>query len=178
MVLLVGLDLSLRETGLATCDDKQASSLRVISVSPPKNMRGASRLSWYNNYFTCLFRSALKTDKKVYVCLEGYAMGVSASKSRSFDIGELGGIVKMVLFNNNIPYVIVPPTCLKKFISGKGNAPKDIIIKEVYKKYSFDTNNNNHADAFALLKICECYFLNKYPELAYQKDVLKGLCVS
>lgn len=42
------------------------------------------------------------------------------------------------------------PNQIKKFISGKGNCGKDIVVKEVYKKFGFDTDVNDLADAYAI----------------------------
>jgi len=46
--------------------------------------------------------------------------------------------------------IAVKPTTIKKFVTGKGNAKKDTIIKEIYKRWGFDTDNNNTADAYAI----------------------------
>jgi len=47
------------------------------------------------------------------------------------------------------------PTELKKFITGKGNAKKQIIIQQVYKKYGIEFEDDNLADAFVLAKMAE-----------------------
>ena len=44
----------------------------------------------------------------------------------------------------------VAPTSLKKFVTGKGNAKKDLMLLSVYKRWGFDTTNDNKADAYGL----------------------------
>lgn len=66
-------------------------------------------------------------------------------------MGELGGIVKLAhatVFGTDP--TIVPPTSLKKFVTGKGTASKDDVVKAVQSKWSNDIKNNNIADAYGL----------------------------
>jgi crossover junction endodeoxyribonuclease RuvC len=67
-----------------------------------------------------------------------------------FSIGELGGVIKLLLYDNSILFGLVQPTVLKKFVTGKGNSKKELMLLNVYKKFGFDTDNNNIADAYAL----------------------------
>lgn len=48
---------------------------------------------------------------------------------------------------------MVPPTTLKKFVTGKGNAEKSLMIREVYKRWGFDAADDNQADAVGLLQV-------------------------
>lgn len=52
----------------------------------------------------------------------------------------------------------VRPTEMKKFITGKGNAKKEVVMKDVYKKHGFDTNVLDISDAFAVAKYAEYKF--------------------
>lgn len=54
--------------------------------------------------------------------IEGYSMG---SRGKVFNIAENTGILKHVLMNHGLPYIIFPPTTIKKFATGKGNASKE-----------------------------------------------------
>jgi crossover junction endodeoxyribonuclease RuvC len=51
------------------------------------------------------------------VAMEGYAFGSQMANM----LGELGGMVKLTLFDFGIYPLIVPPTNLKKYACGKGN---------------------------------------------------------
>ncbi len=56
------------------------------------------------------------------VYIEDYAF---AATGRVFHIGEHCGILKYVLQQNGIKVEVVPPTVIKKFATGKGNADKE-----------------------------------------------------
>lgn len=57
-----------------------------------------------------------------FIVLEDYAMG---AKGRVFHIGENTGILKHKLWKMNKKFVVIAPTVIKKFATGKGNANKD-----------------------------------------------------
>ena len=53
---------------------------------------------------------------------------------------------------NNIPYTSVPVGTIKKFATGKGNAPKSAMIEAVYMKWGVVTDSDDEADAVALFQ--------------------------
>lgn len=57
-----------------------------------------------------------------FVCIEDYAF---AAKGKVFHIGENTGIFKYRLWGSKIEYKTVPPTQVKKFATGRGNANKE-----------------------------------------------------
>ena len=63
---------------------------------------------------------------------------------------ELGAIIRLALFDSGVNWVEVPPKSLKKFVTGNGNAKKDLMLLGVYKMWDFDTEDDNEADAYAL----------------------------
>lgn len=89
------------------------------------------------------------------VAIEGYSMG---SKTRAHMAGELGAAVRMgcflggQLFTAKYPLVI-PPTQLKKYATGKGNASKSEILLGVYKHFGVEFTDDNMADSYALAQI-------------------------
>lgn len=46
----------------------------------------------------------------------------------------------------------VTPGEVKKFVTGKANTKKELVLKEVYKRYGFDTDINDVADAYAIAR--------------------------
>ena len=103
-----------------------------------------------------------KGVKKVF--LEGYSYG---STGRVFHIAENTGVLKYNLWDAKIPFDIVPPTTIKKFATGKGNANKQ-------KMYESFLKENTSADIRSLLTprstnvispvndIVDAYFITKY----------------
>ena len=71
------------------------------------------------------------------IALEGYSYG---SKGKVFHIAENTGILKYKFFQRSIPVDIIPPTSIKKFATGKGNADK-AMMHDAFKK---ETDKNLH----------------------------------
>lgn len=109
----LGIDLSLTSTGYS-CDD----NCDTISV----NSNGAKRLIEISESIGNL----IVEFKIKAVAIEGYAF--SSRKSQAHSIGELGGVVRVMLHRMDIPYIEIPPTCRAKFATGKGNASKNEVI--------------------------------------------------
>ena len=61
--------------------------------------------------------------------MEGYSFASRHSQAHS--IGELGGVIRLLLWESGIPYVLIPPTCRAKFATGKGNASKNEVVSAV-----------------------------------------------
>jgi len=87
------------------------------------------------------------------VCLEGLSYG--STGEAILQIAALNYFIRIFLFNNNIPYIVVSPTTLKKFVTGKGNVKKNLMLKEVYKKWGVDFNDDNLCDAYSLARFAE-----------------------
>jgi Holliday junction resolvasome RuvABC endonuclease subunit len=69
------------------------------------------------------------------VALEGYAYSASG---KVFQIAENTGILKYKLYLLSIPVTVIPPTEIKKFATGKGNADKNAM----YAAFSHETGVN------------------------------------
>lgn len=61
------------------------------------------------------------------VAIEGYAMG---AKGLVFHIGENTGQLKRRVWEIGLPFIVPPPTVIKKFATGKGNAKKEAMIAQ------------------------------------------------
>lgn len=140
---VLALDLSLTSTGAA----HSGGTSRIT----PKS-RGVDRLADIRTLIADLVRS---TAPEVVV-LEGYAFG--ARGRAMFNIGELGGVVRLLLFDMGIPFVEVPPSCLKLFATGKGNSGKDAVLECAIRSFGFEGHGNDEADAWMLLKIAEAHY--------------------
>lgn len=108
------------------------------------------------------------------VIYEGYAMG---AKGRVFHIGELGGVFAVLLYEQGISVAIIPPTCLKQLITGKGNADKAAMAAALQARYGVSMDQDDEADAYALLMAAEHYQGLTQPPAAIGKSAqaLKSL---
>jgi crossover junction endodeoxyribonuclease RuvC len=149
---IVALDVSLEHTGVSIIrlDSQNAHVLNeVIEINRGKKKEeriiGPQRLSMIKTRLNELVQGG------DLVIIEGYAFGAKGSSAIS--LGELGGVIRTWLYESNIKFVEIPPTQIKKFITGSGIAAKEIMLKEVFKRYGFDTNDNNLADAYAISEL-------------------------
>lgn len=138
--MIIGLDLSLRHTGYALCGDGRAIK-EAGTVKPPKGLRGPARL----NYIGSRVEHTINKNPVHLVVIEGYSMG---SRGLSYDIGELGGVVRLAVWKKGVDALVVPPTVLKKHATGKGSASKEDMLSSVQVHYA--TSNDNVADAVLL----------------------------
>lgn len=47
---------------------------------------------------------------------------------------------------------IVPPTTLKKFVTGKGNSPKELMLLKTFKRWGVEFSDHNICDAYCLAR--------------------------
>jgi crossover junction endodeoxyribonuclease RuvC len=132
-VLVIGVDLSLTGTGIARFDGEPAL------LSPGKR-RGMERLAWVRDGVLA-FASA---TPDTIVAVEGYSYG---SHSAAYDLGELGGVVRLALYEAGIVYVDVPPAVAKGYATGKGNANKNEMLVAAAKRLGYEGTSNDEADA-------------------------------
>ncbi|MET9120009.1 hypothetical protein [Streptomyces sp. NPDC004528] len=87
------------------------------------------------------------------VAMEGYAAGAKFGRELA---GELGGAVKLalldVLYKPSCYPLIVAPTKLKKYTTGKGTAAKNEMLLSVYKRWGVTYSDDNLADAYSLAR--------------------------
>jgi len=98
------------------------------------NIRGET-FSDYNQeierYETIADWATDKVSACNYIGLEGYAYNATG---RVFHIAENTGVLKYKLYQKSIPVDIVPPSEVKKFATGKGNANKDAMYQAFFEE--------------------------------------------
>ena len=109
------------------------------------------------------------------VIIEGIAFMVRNSVSL-VQLSALNYMVRESLYKEKIPFLIVAPTTLKRFCTGKGNCPKDLILLEVYKRWEESFDHNDLADAYGLAKIGELFLkkdIESDPDIPkFQKETI------
>jgi len=144
MKYYVGVDLSLTETGLVVLD-RNFKILQQGLISTLSTINIEARLLEIKN---CLIKYFNK-DSIIY--LEGLSF---ASKGQS--ILELSGLhyyIRVYLYESNFFFKLIPPTTLKKFITGTGRAKKELMLLKVYKKFGEEFSNSNLCDAYSLARL-------------------------
>ena len=77
-------------------------------------------------------------------------------------LGELSAVVRMAIFDHfdiddaddarKYP-LKVPPMTLKKYASGKGNAKKQEMLMQMYKRWGVEFNDDNAADSYGIARL-------------------------
>lgn len=131
MAKVVALDLSLTGTGVVV-----DGSPRTITTK----LKDEARLAFIEDELNGIAYNAS------LVVIEGLAYGTQTGKA--MERGGLHFMVRTGLFRKQIPFAIAPPTTIKKYITGKGNAQKDeVMIATVTQLPDLGIKNNNEADA-------------------------------
>lgn len=159
MTLYLGLDLSWTATALvAIREDGSVAHRATIGTEKRDFPNHISRLLTMDRWIGEAIADALgfsigghpiDSGIRTTVAIEGYSMGSSHGREMA---GELGGAVRMRIAEWGFKFLDVPPTTLKKFVTGKGVAPKEVMLREVYRRWGFDADSNDEADAYALAR--------------------------
>ena len=150
----VGIDQSL--TGFA---------LTALSLEDPKKhitwvykspYFGIERLvdirTWLTDHLMYLEEHDLDVQD---LAMEGTVLASQAA----LVLGELSATVRLAIYDHygegdprQFP-LKVPPMTLKKYASGKGNAKKQEMLLQIYKRWGVEFNDDNAADSYALARL-------------------------
>jgi len=162
---ILALDASLTATGWAYGPEENDTTFPLVFSDMDNSLDGQRRINWIVSNLI----SMLKHYKPAKVCYEGYAYGASTA---AYSLGELGGIIRMLLreYVRSNPHVVLfeyTPGEIKKFVTGKGNGAKELLLMFVLKKFKIACENNNQADAVGL------YYLMKSGTVPSEKKKKK-----
>jgi len=136
-MIIAGIDYSMTSPAICIYDTETKfkfencefffmTQIKKYDDSPLKNVHGKyfefdnnmNRYDLISSYFI----DRILDSCAVHVFIEDYSMG---SKGKVFHIAENTGVLKYRLWMLQIPFTTVPPTVIKKFATGKGNANKE-----------------------------------------------------
>jgi len=166
----IGIDQSYSGFGITVLNVNDPSEY-VTTVFKAEFLH-VDRLFWIKKQLEELLAVATKDANSVVTAMEGYAFGTTMAHM----LGELGAVVKMVCYDlfdkyeGKYPYII-PPTTLKKYVTGKGTGvQKNQILLAVYKKWGVEFNDDNAADSYALAMLAA-----GDGKLAYEVEILEKI---
>lgn len=133
---ILALDLSIAATGVAFPD----GTLDTIHTSSADT--DDHRVDEIAEAITY----ALATPTVDLVVMEG---GVFLSQA-AFRLGMVHRAARVVVREAGLPYALVPPSSLKKYASGKGNASKADMRLALFKRAGLDERDDNRVDAWWL----------------------------
>ena len=180
MTKIIGIDPSINSTGICVWDGVTNKYYNIVSKMTKKLQAFESnhiRILSYNKseikdkeysdkemakttniYYICRhIQNLLTIYRPDMVIMEGVSYG-SVGSAALVDLSGLNFAIRMILAEMNIPFQIVPPTAVKKFATGNGQAEKDIIIN-AWKR--LDNNILNIKD-IKVDDLADSYFLAHY----------------
>jgi len=165
MGYVAGIDQSARHTGVCVLDaDGTIQCLRLIE---PKKLKDHLRLAFVRKELNGL----LEPYELEVAVMEGYSYG---SVNKKFLLGEIGSVTKLAIYDAGAALYIAAPTQLKKFVTGRGSADKDGVIKSIRGLWGEEITDDNLADSYGLAQIAREI---AWPSSTrrYQLDVVKNI---
>lgn len=160
MTVVIGIDVSLACTGYC----EFVNGKLVVCDGIPTDKKHASR-HFSNDFDRCMYvyntiRRRLgryrKISNDVHIFFEDYAYGSRMGKS--FTRSEIAGSVKIAAVSKyGYSIYSINIKSLKKYITGNGNANKELMEVRTYAKYGYESRlpldiRNNAIDAYCLAR--------------------------
>lgn len=154
--IFIGLDLSLTSTGVAVAHRGHIVTARVMSK--PAGGTSADTAERLLTIVTGIF-DHIPTTEHTRVAIEGPSFG-----SKGGSAHERAGLwwgVRTKLARRGIDTIVIPPTSVKKYATGRGNATKDEVLAAAIRRYpAADITSNDVADGTILAAMCARYHGN------------------
>ncbi|MNB81413.1 Crossover junction endodeoxyribonuclease RuvC [compost metagenome] len=165
MTHFVGIDPS-GNTGLTVITDNETILAREVVLKMPLS-------ATYSEIFKYCEQILSHLPVNSIVCIENVS---HLSKGQAVHFQHvLAGFLRYLLELNKYTYYNVSPSQLKKFVTGNHNAKKSEMLKGVYRKWDFDTDSDNVADAYGLAKIAEAIQSESLELTKYELEVVQKI---
>lgn len=161
----LGIDASLEGTGLCLVSDA-GLVLRSMTVLPA-GLRDMARLAMIKEATSAFIGEA----DVAYAAVEGYAFG---AVNQAFSLGEVGGVLRLLVHERGIPRVDVPPVNLKKWATGRVEADKNAMVAAAIADCT-RLSDHNQADAYFLARIALALSDNRPENRPRQRSKLEVL---
>jgi Holliday junction resolvasome RuvABC endonuclease subunit len=168
---ILGLDLSLNHTGWCTFTVGEPASLQYgvhdLEKSPLSEIEKMDAvLIWLEPMLTA----------GAVVIIEGFAF---AAKGRAvYQMAGLQYLVRHLLFQKAVPFKLVTPNQAKKFLTGKHNSDKNLILLKTFRVYGIEVEDDNIADAINMNKIGQAILglleLSNQAQQEVVEELIKG----
>jgi len=166
-MIIIGIDPSLSSTGICTMDE---SGKLLFSVAINSDNTGMQRLHEIKKQIKDTITCYVSNKKKVFI--EGYSFG---SQNGREALGELGGVIRLMLYEEGIEFVDVPPTTLKKYVLGVGKGDKVAMAIGVLKTWGVDFPTTDQTDAYALAQFGRGYLGAVDNLTAFRKESIDAI---
>ncbi len=149
-IYYVGIDPSLTGCAYIVLEECENNEIKIVK----KGLISTSAKDNIEDRFNKILKE-LEFIKNIQRLGNVYIEGLSF-QSKGQSITELAGLhylIRLMLFNSNTNYEIIEPTKLKKYITGKGQCKKNLMLLNIYKKFGIEFTDDNEGDAYCLARM-------------------------
>lgn len=154
-VRIWGIDLALNHTGIVELDNGELSNFWYITTSAGaanRSKKQSFRLhlkKTKDRQFLAvhrlhdverIIRMLLKKRKPHLVGMEDYSLG---SARGAHYTGEMGGVIRLLLFRMGVRFRLHDPLSIKLFVCHDGSAQKDFVEYQVNERWGIDFSGYN-----------------------------------
>lgn len=145
--LFVGLDPSINATGVVILDDcGNIVEQKTFSINNTDKVFEESLIQYEKEI---KFIPNILNLGSVYI--EGPAY--QSAGQVILQMGAIHFFTRLYLYKHKVNYKVIAPGTLKKFVTGKGNSKKDIMLLKTFKKWGVEFEDNNICDAYGLARM-------------------------
>lgn len=146
-----GVDQSLTCTGFVSATEMEVYGGTI----EPDSLRGIERLF----YVRARILKIIERDSPRLVVFEDYVLGMRSGTGRLAHLGEIGGVLKLAVWERGIDVLVVPSGTLKLAITGKGNADKNEVARALEEDYGYlvGHRSRDESDALGLALVGDAY---------------------
>lgn len=112
----------------------------------------------------------LNVHKPEVVILEDYAY---AKAHKAHQLGEWGGMLRVMLHEMKFPFLVVSPGTLKRWATGSGQSSKVKVVSELSRRADKTFPNDDEADAWALWSMARQHY--GQPAIKMPKDRIEAI---
>jgi crossover junction endodeoxyribonuclease RuvC len=149
----VGIDQSFNSTGIIILDEagdiveQKNFSLAKYKEVEEKLVKFEEEISFIPNIVRL---------QSVYIEGPSYM----SSGQYVLQMGALHFLLRLFLYKRKVSYKVIAPGTLKKFVTGKGNSKKDLMLLKVFKRWGVESEIDDLADAYGLARMALEDFIN------------------
>lgn len=148
-----GVDLSLRQTGIARADDT------FVTMTPLARLEGY----WRHDDVARRLLELVEEDNPDLVVFEDYAPH-SPGINSTIAAAEIGGVVRRDLTRRGFAFIAIKPNVMKLYATGHGNASKAQVFDAALANFSLNADvddrpaNYDEADAYWLRSMAKAHY--------------------
>ena len=146
--LSLGLDLSVNATGVILLEATPTGPKALLEEEIKIAGEGLKR----KRLIAARVMEIVHARKPDRIVIEGYSLAAK-NMSSVIPLVELGALVRLSFQLDGIGWLDPNASQVKKFATGKGNSPKDVVMMHVLKRWGHESKTNNTADAFVCAAI-------------------------